>query len=466
MTLPTTISECHKLILEQQALLIQLLGRIEKLEEQVKKNSSNSNKPPSSDGLQKRPALPKKNKSTRGGQIGHKGRKLDMVAKADEIKLLYPQGKCNCGTPLNLPGAKVKTIRQEFDLPEPKLYVTEYQQMEVKCNCGLVHHGEFPSHIKASTQYGSGVRALSVLLNSGYALPVKKIQLLFGDLFGYPINESTIVSNQIQCSDQLAPSESVIKEKLLSSELGHSDETGVRTAGKLYWLHVFANKVCSYFFVHEKRGKEALEDTVSILPDYNGWVVHDCWSSYFNFEGIKHSLCGAHILRELYALDEKGVVWAKWFSRYLLTLLHLVKQNDGVLNMSEQKKALLLFEKIHAHADEIEPPPRKQKGKRGRPKATKGRNLLNRLMEHQDAVLAFALHKEVPFTNNLAERDLRPIKTKQKVAGCFRTLGGAQRHARIFGFIATARKNDSNIFEQLKLVFNGKTPEFFATPGK
>lgn len=462
MNLPTTIAECHKLILEQQALIAQLVDRVEKLEDQVSKNSSNSNKPPSSDGLKKRPALPRGKKSTKGGQIGHKGRKLDMVAKADETMPLYPQGRCGCGAPLDHSGAKVGEVRQEFELPEPKLYVTEYRQMEVKCTCGKVHRGEFPPHINSGTQYGSGVRALTVLLNSGYALPVKKVQGLFEDLFGYPINESTIVNNQAECARELASSEETIKERLLSSELGHSDETGIRVAGALHWLHVFADKLCSYFFVHKKRGKEALEDPASILPDYDGWVVHDCWSSYFNFDGIKHALCGAHILRELYALDEKGVLWAKWFVRYLLTLLHLVKRNGGVLTADEQQKALSLFAKIHAHADRVEPPPERKEGKRGRPKATKGRNLLGRLMNHQDAVLAFAFHQEVPFTNNLAERDLRPIKTKQKVAGCFRTLAGAEYHARIFGFIATARKNEANIFRQLKLVFKGETPEFLA----
>ncbi len=295
--------------------------------------------------------------------------------------------------------------------------------MEVRCGCGLVHQGEFPSHIKASTQYGSGVRALTVLLNTGYALPVKKIQLLFEDLFGYPINEGAITNNQIECARQLASSEAAIKERLLSSELGHSDETGVRTAGELHWLHVFANKLCSYFFVHKKRGKEALEDPVSILPDYNGWVVHDCWTSYFNFDGIKHALCGAHILRELYALDEKGVFWARWFVRYLLTLLHLVRRNGGVLTVDEQKKALSLFGKIHAHADRIEPPPEKKKGKRGRAKATKGRNLLDRLMDNQDALLAFAFHQEVPFTNNLAERDLRPSQNQAESRRMFQDIG-------------------------------------------
>ena len=483
MNLPTTIEGCHELILKQQALIEQFLGRIEALEEQTKKNSRNSNKPPSSDGLKKRPAFARKKGKKRGGQNGHKGNKLQLVEKDEEIDeriVIYPKiDTCKgCGSILDKSKALLSEIRQEFDIPEPKLYIREFQKMEVGCSCcGTKHYGSFPEHIKASTQYGSGVKSFTVLLNTGFALPVKKVQSLFMDLYGYQINEGTIVNNSILCSDELEPTEKAIKEKLIGSissqegvarestedkkAVGHSDETGVRVAGKLHWLHVFSSVLYTFFFVHEKRGKEALNDPQSILPKYSGWVVHDCWASYFKFDGVKHALCGAHILRELYALDEKEIKWAKWFVRYLLTLLHLSKQNDnGCLTKQQQQKALLLYEKICAYANKIEPLPQKKEGAKGRAKATKGRNLLTRLIKHQDGILAFAFHSEVPFTNNLAERDLRPIKTKQKVAGCFRTLEGAQRHARIFGFISTVRKNKLNIFNELKNLFDNKKTAF------
>lgn len=463
MKLPITIKGCHELILKQQVLIEQLIVRVSALEEQNKKTSKNSNKPPSSDGLKKQPAFPRKKGKKRGGQIGHKGKKLDFTSHPDETKKLYSE-RCTCGHTLDKTKALLSEIRQEFDIPVPKLYVTEYQKMAMSCSCcGKMNYGTFPEHIKASTQYGAGVKSLTVLLNSGFALPIKKVKMLFTELFGYAINESTIVNNTILCSKQLEPIEELIKNKLQNSEVGHSDETGVRVAGKLHWLHVFSNLFFTYLFVHPKRGKDALNDSVSILPTYSlkgGWVVHDCWSSYFNFKGIKHALCGAHILRELYALNENGTIWAKWFDRYFRTLLHLTKQNDGILTEEQQDKALELFKKICNHANKIEPLPERVVGKRGKPKATKARNLLNRLIKHQDAVLAFAFHKEVPFTNNLAERDLRPIKTKQKVAGSFRTLEGAQRHARIYGFISSVRKNQLNIFKELKNIFNNKHTVF------
>ncbi len=468
MDLPKTISSCHDLLIKQQgvieaqeATIAELMIRITKLEEQVNKNSNNSHKPPSSDGLQKKPAFPRKRGRKRGGKPGHKGRTLELTETPDiEIQLL--PDKCSCGTILNKTTAVIGERRQVFDLPVPKLEITEYQKMICTCgHCGLETSGKFPETIPARVQYGSGVRSLTTLLNCGFSMPVKKIQQLFTDLFDYRINEGTIINNNTGCYELLEQSENKIKEQLLKSEVGHSDETGLRVAGKLHWLHVFCSNFFTFFFVHAKRGKQALEDSMSLLPHFSGWLVHDCWNSYFKFTGYKHALCGAHIIRELTALDEEGIKWAKWFMRYLFTLFDIVQANDGVLPTDLQPKALALFNRIAEMADEIEPRPEKVKGKRGKPKATKGRNLLNRLVKHQDAVLAFAFHQNVPFTNNLAERDLRPIKTKQKVSGSFRTFKGAQNHARICGFISTARKHKLNIFNELKNVFEGKSSFVF-----
>ena len=460
MSLPDNIADCHQIILEQRALISELLSRLSKVEaeltklqQQVAKNSKNSHKPPSSDGLKKKPAFARKRGGKRGGQVGHQGKTLELVAAPDiEIPLL-PE-RCSCGALLDSDKASIGERRQVFDIPPPRLEVTEYQKLVCKCgHCGLTTAGEFPESVISPTQYGSGVRAFTSLLNCGFAMPVGKIRRLFTDLFGYAINEGTITKNNERASDLLKPVETQIKENLIAAPLGHSDETGMRIAGRLHWLHVFSNALYTFFFVHTHRGKEALNDTMSILPHYSGWVVHDCWKSYFLFKGCKHAICGAHILRELTALEEQNVVWAKSFKDYLLTLLQWSKANNGRLTAEQQRIALVSYRQICATANRIEPLPIKQKGKRGRPKATKGRNLLNRLMEHQEAVLAFAFHSEVPFTNNLAERDLRPMKTKQKVSGCFRTLKGAEQHARIYGFISTVRKHQLNIFNELKKVF-------------
>ena len=482
MILSNDISVLHALILSQQEqigllqkqnsilqekniLLVKKVALLEEkvseLEERLSKNSTNSNKPPSSDGLSKKPklkpAFPRKKGKKSGGQIGHEGKTLEFSLAPEHINQLLPNN-CLCGKDLDIKKAEVIQIRQVFDLPEPKLEVTEYQKMGCTCTkCGLYNEGEFPTSVKAPVQYGVGVRALVVLLNVAFKLPLKKIQTLFVDLYGFAINENTIIQATKKCYDQLEQGEQIIKKNLLQSIVAHFDETGLRVAGKLHWLHTCCSNLFTYLFVHQKRGKGALLDKDSLLPDFKNWVIHDCWSSYFKFIECQHGLCGAHILRELVALEEKGIKWAIWFKRYLLTLYQMSDEGKNKLNKAQQQKALQLFDKTWEAANQIEPLPKKSSSGRGKPKGTKGRNLLIRLKKHQTALLAFAMNKEVPFTNNQAERDLRPAKTKQKVAGCFRTLQGAKIYARIFGFISTTRKHQFSVFKELKAAFQGDT---------
>ena len=441
-----------------QGQINMLLASVSELQEQLNKNSRNSNKPPSSDGLKKKtihPAFPRKKGKKTGGQIGHKGKTLEQTKKVDFIKPLLPT-HCDCGQFLDPTQSEIIEKRQVFDLPEPKLEVTEYQKLGCHCkHCGNYNKGEFPKGVNAYVQYGIGVKSLVVLLNVAFQLPIKKIQTLFADLFGYGINQSTIITSTQKCYEQLEESENQIKQNLLQRLMVHFDETGLRVMGKLHWLHTACDNLFTHLFVHPKRGKKALLSDQSILPEFKNWAVHDCWASYFNFTDCLHAICGAHILRELIALEEKQIQWAVWFKRYLLTIYLMSNKGKNKLTVQQQKKAIYLYNKIWEYADLIEPPPKKPPSGKGRGKATKGRNLLIRLKKHQQAVLAFALHEAVPFTNNQAERDIRPAKTKQKISGSFRTLEGAKIYARILGFISTTRKHQLSIFNELKSTFQG-----------
>ena len=191
----------------------------------------------------------------------------------------------------------------------------------------------------------------------------------------------------------------------------------------------------------------------SILADFTGWAVHDCLGSYFTFSNCKHAVCGAHLLRELEALVETGSAWATSIKELLLSLYHHSgRGKDNVRYFAYWQK---LYEDFCQQGLRQEPSP--EPTPKARPKKTKGRNLLDRLLKYKDAVLAFAQHSIVPFTNNQAERDLRPAKTKLKVAGCFRTFNGAATYARIQSFIATCRKQKQSTFLQLKNALNGHT---------
>lgn len=224
----------------------------------------------------------------------------------------------------------------------------------------------------------------------------------------------------------------------------HADEPGLRTAGKLHWLHTATTQLNTYLFVHEKRGSGAIQSNKSILLDYIGRLVHDCWASYFNLRKLKHALCGAHILRELEGLIEtRETKWAKVFKSFLLSV-YMMPFEERVMRRTHIESR---YDRICEIGEKAESPPTKTTGRKGRYKRIKGRNLVERLIRERDAVLAFAFNKEVPFTNNLAESDIRPAKVKQKISNCFHTFKGAEIYAKIEGFISTVRKNKRCVFQ-------------------
>lgn len=266
-------------------------------------------------------------------------------------------------------------------------------------------------------------------MNTDFKIPFQKISTLFCDLYGYEFNPSTAFSANEQVYEKLEPIENQIKQALIDAQIVHADETDPRCQGSLKWLHVVCNSLYTYFFVHEKRGKLAIESEKSILQDCKNYLMHDCWASYFGLQQASHLICNAHIIRELQAQIENGSLWAKAMQDYLLNLFELSQREP--LSHEMLPEYVRKFHQICQQGFLQEPPPIKVIGKKGRVKKSKGLNLLERLSQNQDAVLSFAFHQDLPFTNNQAERDLRPVKTKQKVSACFRTIAGADHYARI-----------------------------------
>ena len=461
---------------EEQRLIDELLKRLAALESEnerlqaenvelrrrLEQNSQNSHKPPSSDGYRKKsvqPAMPKPEKQAPGGKAGHKGKTLRQVERPDKVHVHLPGSCSTCGRTIS---AEEKHVivgkRQIFDLPEPKLEVIEHRLGQIEC-CGQAQTGQYPAYVKASAQYGPGVRALVTKLSVDHKMPLEQICGLFSDLYGYDLNSETVESTLEQGYCLTAPLETSLIEELKRATAVNFDETGLRVCGKLHWLHTAGNEHYTYLFVHAKRGKKALQSDKSLLKDFTGYAIHDCLASYFTFSGAKHGLCNAHILRELQALIEENSQWAQAMHNLLLELHDELPD----LTLSTQAAELLRqrYRQILHEADEEEPPPKVKEGK-GRPKNTPGRNLLKRLQQHEDAVLAFTLVEGVPFTNNLAERDLRPAKVKQKVSGCFRTTMGAEVYARLQAIIATCRKQDRNIFATLRDIFSGQPVSLLA----
>jgi transposase len=422
----------------------------EELRSRLNLTSKTSNKPPSSDGYKKEPAFPREKGKKKGGQKEHKGSHLSMVSLPDEIILHAPTSCTCCGRFFETTELTISQKRQVFDIPPIRLHVVEHQIGRISC-CNQLQTGTFPTSLTAPVQYGERILSLSSLLNVSFGLAYNKINTFFSDLFQCSFNVSTSVSANETLYNLLAPYQEEIIEHICDSQVAHFDESGMRVAGSLHWFHTASTDLFCHLFVHKRRGAVALDSEESPLTNFKNWAIHDCWASYFNFENCKHAVCNAHILRELAALKEKESVWATKMHKFLLALYRATQKGTGKLK--NPTLWIRNYEKICEKADEEEP--LAQPTGRGKPKNTKGRNLLTRLKKYQNEVLAFALHQEVPFTNNLAERDIREIKVKQKIATSFRTLKGAKVYARILSFIKSLRKQKINVFTALQKIHQG-----------
>jgi transposase len=459
--------EKDALILAQQDQITKLEEAVRELQGHLKMSSRNSSKPPSSDGLNK-PApksLRVAGKNPTGGQKGHTGSTLSRSAKPEKIVIHGVPEKCQA-CQKELPSAYVAETRQVFDLPEIRYEVTEHQAMQTVCSCGHVHTGKFPVGVNASVQYGPRAQAAMVHLNQNHAVPLKRTAELMEDFFGLPVSQATVVKATLASAEILQPTVHDIGQAAVSSAVLHADETGVRVAKKLHWLHVLATDTLTWIGSHPKRGSEAFE-ALALLQKFEGVLVHDGWLPYKSLKCL-HALCNQHHLRELtYLLEEQKQAWAGDMIELLTHANHLDNLNcaDGKTPnygsetyQNEVRDLRDLYEAILAQAL-TDNPIKPSTGRRGKTKQSKATNLIVRLRDYSDDVWRFMTQADVPFTNNLAEQAVRMPKVKQKVSGCFRTPVGAKTYSIIRSYCATMQKQGAKIFDSLVAAFKGSPPQ-------
>jgi transposase len=317
----------QKLQIKAQAEQIKKLElHVKELEGRLAKNSQNSSKPPSSDGLNK-PA-PKSQRTSSGlktgGQQGHPGKTLNKVENPDSVAKHTPQYCEHCQS--NLEGAEATKFeaRQEFEIPQAKVQVTEHQAYTVICSmCGHTNQAKFPAHVTQPTQYGNRTKAMMTYYSQAQFLPYDRLQEIFRDIHGVHLSEGTLYNANRTCYEKLEAFDKTVKEQVTTSDIAHFDESGLRVNKKLHWLHVSSTDKFTHYAVHQKRGAEAMNE-IGILPAFKGRAIHDHWHPYLRYE-CDHGLCNAHHLRELkYHHEHHNQPWCNKMSKFLLAIKDLV----------------------------------------------------------------------------------------------------------------------------------------------
>ena len=444
------LSAATKSIVEILILIISLLAN------RLNLNSTNSSKPPSSDPNRKKRPNSKTAKKP-GGQKGHVGTTLKKVDDPDKVEVIKVDRS-------KLPAVRYRQVgfesRQVFDIDISRV-VTEYRAQILEDDKGNRFIAPFPEGVTKAVQYGTGLKAHSVYMSQFQLVPYNRIQDHFADQLHIPISEGSIFNFNKEVFQFLADFENRVKNELATSDLAHADETGINIGGKRHWLHCVSNDCWTLYYPHGKRGTDAMND-MGILSRFKGILCHDHWKPYYKID-CTHALCNAHHLRELTrAWEQDGQQWAQEMKNLLELINRKVNHAGGALDAQESEEYRLKYRAILKQGEIECPEPirPKKKGKRGRIKRSKSRNLLERLRDYEQDALRFMDNELVPFSNNLGENDIRMTKVQQKISGCFRSIDGARIFCRVRSFLSTCRKQGVKSSHALDLLFNGKLPDF------
>lgn len=455
-----TIAELRQANAELRQQIERLEARLAVLEGQRQKDSHNSSKPPASDGLQRRTRSqrPVGTKMT-GGQPGHRGHTLERTTTPDVVVTHRPTACAHCQHDLADILGTVIEERQVYDLPPPiPVAVTAHRREDVRCPaCGQTTSGTFPAAIVPGVQYGPEVRSVAVYLHHYQLLSLVRTSEALQDLYQVQVSEGTLAQWLQTASTRVAPSVERIKELVATRHAIGGDETGMRVAHQLAWLHVASTRWLTHLAWHRKRGHVAMQ-AIGIWPRFLGQAMHDRWASYDTF-ACQHRLCKAHLIRDLTFLAEvHAQTWAVPLREVLLAM-HAAAQEwhaRGVARLPEderttwQSQYFALVGQGFAALLPTAPVPKKP----GKPKQHPAKNLLDVLLQRADQILGFVENTSEEFTNNRREQDIRMVKIHEKVSGGFRSEAGATAFCALRTYVATLRKQGHRAFAAIRSIFH------------
>jgi len=415
------------------------------------RNSANSDRPPSSDGLRKTQSLRKASGKKPGGQPGHKGHTLETTSSPDHVIEHRPEVCSGCGTTFRDAATVEKTERRQvYDLPESiKLEVTEHRAQQVVCPCcGVRNRAAFPEGVRGRTQYGPRIASLALSLHHEHSVSCHRTIQILNQLAGARFCAGTL-ANVTRRAGKVAAEDAPARQAALQDEAATcADETGLQVAGSIYWVHTWTSAATGCGAVDlqlsERRGAEGMKH----LEACQGLLVHDGWKSYEKIEGAVHVLCNAHHLRELAFFKQKSEnKWAGRLARLLVMAWHEVKAARAAgrqlppetVSAYRKRAAETLKAGRAAH-----PPPTRKPGQRGRTPKSKELNFIERFEKGADAIWRFLTNPNAPFDNNAAERSIRMLKVGMKMRGCFRTADGARAHLALRSSMLTAKNQGAN----------------------
>ena len=455
-------------VAKQVELIDKLMVEVAELKARVEMNPRNSSKPPSSEGYAKPSPKSRRVRGANkpGKQPGTPGKHLRRRNSLDEVITHEPVVCSGCGHHLHQAPVVGETARQVFDIPPGVLSCVEHLARKRRCSCGTETSGEFPPWVTAPTCYGPNMRAYVCYLVTRQHIPIARVAELLSDTYNATVSTGTIVTMVNEGAAMLAEFLTKLTTLLGDSPVVCADETGLRVAAKLHWVHSASTGGLTHYHLDTRRGVDAMTNA-GILDLLGGVLVHDGWTPYRHYTNVAHQLCNAHHLRELQAATETGEqAWAGDMATLLCdTWEHvLTAKTAGNDHLPAEQIASInnTYDQIITAGHDTNPNPAPT-GKRGRPKRTKSANLLGRLDTHRDDVLRFVTDFDIPFDNNLAERDIRMVKVHQKISGGFRTLHGATSFLNLRSYLSSANKHGTSALTALNQLFAG-TPWTPALP--